>query len=64
MAMLSTSDLLAWGASLHYPRIVLDREKRDCLGEHAWQTLLASNDHVRIARLHERKARWMARKES
>lgn len=56
-------ELLAWGASLHYPRIVLDREKRDCLnaGEHAWQTLMESNDVERLARLHERKARWMAR---
>lgn len=53
-------ELLAWGASLHYPFLVLDRATKDYLraGEQAWRTLLASHDSERIARLCARRARW------
>lgn len=59
--MLSTiEDLLAWGASLHYPFLVLDRATKDYLraGEQAWRTLLASHDDERIGRLRARRERW------
>lgn len=58
--LLTNEDLLAWGASLHYPRIVLNRETRQCLraGEQAWRTLLASDEREMIARLAARRERW------
>lgn len=53
-------ELLAWGASLHYPCVVLDRERRVVLraNEQAWRTLLASDECELIARLSARRARW------
>lgn len=58
---MSTTDLLQWGASLHYPRIVLSREPRDILqaGEQAWITLCQSDESVRVARLQCRRERWL-----
>lgn len=55
-------DLLQWGASLHYPAVVLDREKRIVLrhNEQAWRTLLSSNEQELIARLQARRERWQA----
>jgi hypothetical protein len=52
--------LLAWGASLHYPLIVLDRDKRIVLkpNEQSWRALLASDQRELIARLSARRARW------
>lgn len=54
-------DLLAWGASLHYPCVVLDRERRIVLrpNEQAWRALLSGNDSELIARLQARRERWL-----
>lgn len=53
--------LLAWGASLHYPCVVLDRERRIVLrpNEQAWRALLSGNDSDLIARLQARRERWL-----
>lgn len=47
-------ELLAWGTSLHYPFLVLDRVTKDYLraGEQHWRSLLSGHDDERIARLH------------
>lgn len=60
--MLSTNDLLAWGASLHYPAVVLDREKRIVLrhNEQSWRALLSSDEQELIACLQARRERWQA----
>lgn len=60
---MNREQILQWGASLHYPRIVLDRESRDTLapGERAWRALLESNDPARVARLAARRDHWRER---
>ena len=57
---MSLNDLLAWGASLHYPLIVLDRDKPIVLkpNEQSWRALLSGSDGELIARLSARRARW------
>lgn len=59
--MENTVDLLAWGESLHYPRLVLDREQPDILhaGRDAWHALMTSNNQERLARVQARKEHWL-----
>ena len=61
--MVDATSLLAWGASLHYPQIVLRREPRDVLraGELNWLALFHSQDQERITRLQQRWACWQER---
>ena len=59
---MTTLDLLSWGATYHYPQLVLNEETGDVLhaGERSWYSLMAMGSQERIQQAKRRVQRWQA----